>query len=77
MVEQAHLFLQLKGVVLKVVLFNDVLSLDSFDVVEEVLAMSEHLGGVVEVDANHVVAQGIPYSVFRGVVDPFLNCHVY
>ena len=77
MVEEAHLLLELKGVVLEVVLLHDVLPVHPLNVVEEVLAVGQHLGGVVEVHPYHVVAQGIADAVLRGVVDPLLHGYVY
>lgn len=63
MIEKTHFFLQLKRVVLKIVFFKNIFSLDSFDVVEKFLAVSEHLSGIVEIHANHIVAQGIANSI--------------
>ena len=73
MVEQTHFFLELVGVVFEVVLLNDVLPLYSLNVVEEVLAICQHFCGVVEVDSNHVVTEGIAYPVLGGIVNPLLN----
>jgi hypothetical protein len=76
-VEEADLLLELEGVVPEVVLPDDVLPFDPLDVVEEVLAVGQHFGRVVEIDSDHVVAQGISDPVLRGVVDPLLHCYVY
>lgn len=73
MVEQADLLLEHVRVVLEVVLVSDVLFLDSLNVEEVVLTVGQDLGGVVEVDADHVVAQDVADPVLRGVVDPFFD----
>lgn len=62
-VEKTHLLLEFIGIILELVLFDNVLPLNSFNIEETILAACEHLGGIVEVDPNHIIAQGIPYSI--------------
>jgi hypothetical protein len=76
-VEETHLLFEFVGVVLEAVLLHDIFPLDAFDVEEEILAEGQHFCGIVEVDSDHVVAQCVPDSVFRRVVDPLLYRHVH
>jgi hypothetical protein len=53
---QAHLLLQLVGMVLKRELLSDILLLDPLDVVEEVFTAREDLSRIVKVHSNHIIA---------------------
>jgi hypothetical protein len=53
---QAHLLLQLVGMVLERELLSDILLLDPLDVVEEVFTAREDLSRIVKVHSNHIVA---------------------
>lgn len=53
---QAHLLLQLVGMVLKRELLSDILLLDPLDVVEEVFTAREDLSRIVKVYSNHIIA---------------------
>jgi len=77
MVEKTHFFLQLVRKVFEVEFLDDILLLHSLNVEKAVLAVCEHFRGVIKVNSNHVVAQGIPNSVLRRVVNPFLDCYIY
>jgi hypothetical protein len=53
---QAHLLLQLVGMVLERELLSDILLLDPLDVVEEVFTAREDLSRIVKVYSNHIIA---------------------
>lgn len=53
---QAHLLLQLVGMVLERELLSDILLLDPLDVVEEVFTAREDLSRIVKVHSNHIIA---------------------
>lgn len=76
MVEQTDLLLQLVGIVLEVQLLDDVLLFYSFDVEEVILVIGEHFGGIVEVDSDHVIAEGVADAILGGVVYPFFNSDI-
>ncbi len=53
---QAHLLLQLVGMVFERELLSDILLLDPLDVVEEVFTAREDLSRIVKVHSNHIIA---------------------
>jgi hypothetical protein len=55
MVEETDLFLEFIRMVLKVKPFDDILLLDSLNVEKVLLVVSQHFGGIVEIDSNHIV----------------------
>ena len=61
---QAHLLLQLVGMVLERELLSDILLLDPLDVVEEVFTAREDLSRIVKVHSNHIIAQNVSNSIF-------------
>jgi len=56
MTEQTYLFLELVRVILKVQFFDYVFFFYSLDIEEVILIVSEHFGGIIEVDSNHIIA---------------------
>lgn len=73
MVEETDFLFEKMGMFLEGVPGGDVLLFDPLDVVEIVFAVGEYLGGVVEVDSNHVVAEDVPDAVLGGIVHPLLH----
>jgi hypothetical protein len=65
MIEQAYLFLKFVGVVLKVKFFYDIFFFYSFNIEEVILIISEHFGGIVEVDSDHIIAQSVADPILR------------
>lgn len=72
-IKKPHLFLKFSRVIVEAIFLRDVFFGDSLDVVEVVLAKSEYLGGVIEIDSIALVIEQVADSVLAGVVDPLLD----
>ena len=55
MIEQTHFFLELIRVVLEVILFDDVLPFNPFNIIKEIFTVGQHLGRIVEIYSYHIV----------------------
>ena len=73
MVEETFLFLEFVGVILEEVLLGDVLFVYLFDIAKAVFPEGEYLSGVIEVDPDAAVAEGVADAVLGRVVDPLLD----
>jgi len=55
----------------KTIFFGDIFTFNPFYVVELIITMRQDFSGVVEINSNHTITQGIADSIFGWVINPF------